>query len=89
LGTTVTDGMMTGTHGDVPCELPRLPGRRRHVRETKGSRMEHICLGCGYKEVNINATRPSTCERCGEQMLHSWDKPSDYKREMMREEDDD
>jgi DNA-directed RNA polymerase subunit RPC12/RpoP len=51
--------------------------------------MEHICLGCGYKEVNINATRPSTCKKCGEQMLLGWDKPSDYKREMMREEDDD
>ncbi|MGA2885944.1 MAG: hypothetical protein ABSE80_12450 [Halobacteriota archaeon] len=51
--------------------------------------MEHICVGCGYTEVNNNATSPSTCKKCGEQMLHSWDKPLDHKREMMPEQDDD
>ena len=53
------------------------------------TRMEHICVGCGYTEVNNNATRPSTCMRCGEQMLHSWDQQFDDKREMTREEEED
>jgi predicted nucleic acid-binding Zn-ribbon protein len=51
--------------------------------------MEHICVGCGYKEVNITATRPSTCKKCGEQMLHRWDQQLDDKRETVREENDD
>ena len=59
------------------------------MRETKGSRMEHICVECGYKEVNINATRPSTCKKCGEQMLHRWDQQLDDKRETVLEEDED
>ncbi len=42
-----------------------------------------------FTEVNSNATSPSTCKKCGEQMLHSWDKQLDFKREMMPEEDDD
>jgi predicted nucleic acid-binding Zn-ribbon protein len=54
------------------------------------SRMEHICVGCGYTEVNNKATSPSTCKKCGEQMLHSWDDPPlDDKRETTCEEDDD
>ena len=53
------------------------------------SRIEHICVGCGYKEVNINATRPSTCKKCGEQMLHRWDQQLDDKRETVREDDED
>jgi len=49
--------------------------------------MQHICIGCGYKEFNTNATSPSTCEKCGEQMLHSWDEP--YEHETMCEVDED
>jgi hypothetical protein len=53
-------------------------------------RMEHICVGCGFTEVNNNATRPSTCKKCGDQMLHSWDaQPFDDKPETVREEEDD
>jgi ribosomal protein L37AE/L43A len=81
---------------DLQCELPvcrgegaRSQGVSKSSAETKISRMEHICVGCGYTEVNNNATSPSTCKKCGEQMLHSWDKPLDHKREMMPEEDDD
>jgi hypothetical protein len=38
---------------------------------------------------NINATRPSTCKKCGEQMLHRWDQQLDDKRETVREDDED
>ena len=52
------------------------------------NRMEHICVGCGHTEVNNNATSPSTCETCGEQMLHRWDEHSDYESEMKKEIED-
>jgi len=52
------------------------------------NRMEHICIGCGYKELNNNATNPSTCKRCGEQMLQRWDEQSDYESEMKKEIED-
>jgi predicted nucleic acid-binding Zn-ribbon protein len=50
--------------------------------------MEHICIGCGYKEINDKATSPSTCKKCGEQMLHRWDEQSDYESEMKKEIED-
>jgi len=52
------------------------------------NRMKHICVGCGYKEINNNATSPSTCNQCGEQMIHRWDEKSDYESEMKKEIED-
>ena len=52
------------------------------------NRMKHICVGCGYREINNNATKPATCEKCGEQMLPRWDEQSDYESEMKKEIED-
>ncbi|MGA9689849.1 MAG: hypothetical protein WBQ81_24070 [Candidatus Sulfotelmatobacter sp.] len=51
--------------------------------------MKHICVGCGYTEINNNATSPGTCKKCGEQMLHTWDGQLDVTGERVREEDED
>jgi hypothetical protein len=58
-------------------------------RQAKLNRMKHICIECGYTEANNNATSPSICKKCGEQMLHGWDQQLEDRHETVREEDED
>ena len=45
--------------------------------------MEHSCIECGHTVMN-NERGPSTCVKCGGDMMHAWDEQADYDRERTR-----